>query len=327
MIYRYLTFLLAATLAASSLAATKSTKRKGGFQPPAEEESTPKPKPKSSSKTKTSGEKPDEEAPTGTPAKTKSKSKATTKSVSEDENAPTASPTPKPKSKSSKSKSTKPSAESTPKPEPKVSPSEEPKAAASTVETEKPTGNNGMLGPMVASLTTDSLSEFNQQPEWLQIIIKDALALSDRNLGYLFGSDNPSNGGMDCSGTIYYILRSHGFKDVPRDSGSQYGWLKNRGTLRTLADADAARFESRSLRPGDLLFWTGTYDVQREIPISHVMLFLGTEKKNGKPVMWGASDGRTYDGKQRYGVSVFDFRLPKAESKSKFVGFGQLPMP
>jgi hypothetical protein len=65
--------------------------------------------------------------------------------------------------------------------------------------------------------------------------------------------------------------------------------------------------------------------VNRDVPISHVMLYLGTEKATGKPVMWGASDGRSYGGKQRFGVSVFDFKLPRSESKSRFVGFGQLP--
>jgi cell wall-associated NlpC family hydrolase len=182
-----------------------------------------------------------------------------------------------------------------------------------------------MLGPTVASIVPESLAEMPQQPEWVQRLIRDALSLTAQNLGYLFGSADPAAGGMDCSGTIYYLLQKHGFKDVPRDSRGQYGWLIDKGTLRTVGEEQMSNFDYRALRPGDLLFWTGTYDVNRDVPISHVMLYLGTEKATGKPVMWGASDGRSYGGKQRFGVSVFDFKLPRSESKSRFVGFGQLP--
>jgi cell wall-associated NlpC family hydrolase len=186
-------------------------------------------------------------------------------------------------------------------------------------------GPRGLLGPTVASIEPESLVEMSQQPEWVQRLIREALNLTTQNLGYLFGSADPAAGGMDCSGTIYYLLQKHGFKDVPRDSRGQYGWLIDKGTLRTVDEEQMSTFDYRALRPGDLLFWTGTYSVNRDVPISHVMLYLGTEKATGKPVMWGASDGRSYGGKQRFGVSVFDFKLPRNESKSRFVGFGQLP--
>ena len=45
--------------------------------------------------------------------------------------------------------------------------------------------------------------------------------------------------------------------------------------------------------------------------------------------MIGSSDGRTYDGKQRWGVSVFDFKMPPppksgdAKISPVFVGYGQ----
>ena len=50
-------------------------------------------------------------------------------------------------------------------------------------------------------------------------------------------------------------------------------------------------------KPGDLLFWTGTYSVERDPPVTHTMIYLGEEKKSGKPIMVGASDGRTYEGR------------------------------
>ena len=70
--------------------------------------------------------------------------------------------------------------------------------------------------------------------------------------------------------------------------------------------------EFKELLPGDLMFWTGTYETGRDIPISHVMLYLGREKGRGKRIMFGASDGRSYNGIQRWGVSVFDFKMPQS---------------
>jgi hypothetical protein len=64
----------------------------------------------------------------------------------------------------------------------------------------------------------------------------------------------------------------------------------------------------------------------RKLPITHVMLYLGTRVKDGKPVIYGSSDGRSYEGQKRCGVSVFDFSLPKADdSKVEFYGYGAIP--
>ena len=85
-------------------------------------------------------------------------------------------------------------------------------------------------------------------------------------------------------------------------------------------------FELNDLRPGDLLFWMGTYDVQRDPPISHTMIYLGTEKATHKAVMVGSTDGRSYDGKSRWGVSVFDFKAnTQKKSRAAFVGYASIP--
>ncbi|NNM58873.1 MAG: hypothetical protein HKM04_03575 [Legionellales bacterium] len=55
-----------------------------------------------------------------------------------------------------------------------------------------------------------------------------------------------------------------------------------------------------------------------------MMLYLG-KNLAGKSLMFGASDGRTYEGIQRWGVSVFDFTLPSSSSKSHFLGFSCIP--
>ena len=170
-----------------------------------------------------------------------------------------------------------------------------------------------------------------RQPERVQRLITAALDLTKLNLTYTYGSAEPSNGGMDCSGTIYYLLHSQGFQDVPRDSSGQYVWARKQGRFFAVVSTKADSFEFKDLMPGDLMFWSGTYQVERDIPISHVMLYLGTEKRTGKRIMFGSSDGRSYDGIQRWGVSVFDFKMPKNDPNNTekrrvdFVGYARIP--
>ncbi len=182
-----------------------------------------------------------------------------------------------------------------------------------------------------ATVAPEEIAEFAAQPPKVQALITAALELTKLNLTYTYGSADPAQGGMDCSGTMYHVLREQGFKDVPRDSSGQYVWARKAGPFFAVVSKSAESFEFSQLLPGDLLFWTGTYETGREIPISHVMLYLGTEKKTKKRIMFGSSDGRSYAGVQRWGVSVFDFKMPKAgpanpeKSKVDFVGYGRIP--
>ena len=182
-----------------------------------------------------------------------------------------------------------------------------------------------------ATVEPGAIAEFATQPEGIQRLITSALELTKQNLTYTYGSSEPSNGGMDCSGTIFYLLHSQGFHDVPRDSSGQYEWARKHGQFFAVVSSKSDSFEFKDLLPGDLMFWTGTYQVERDIPISHVMLYLGTEKRTGNRIMFGASDGRSYNGHQRWGVSVFDFKMPKADSGDQdkrrvdFVGYARIP--
>jgi cell wall-associated NlpC family hydrolase len=181
-----------------------------------------------------------------------------------------------------------------------------------------------------ATIEPSQLADFAAQPVRVQELITAALDLTKLNLTYTYGSADPSAGGMDCSGTIYYLFRLQGLKDVPRDSSSQYVWARKQGQFFAVVSTLADSFEFKDLQPGDLMFWSGTYSTGRDVPISHVMLYLGREKKTGKSVMFGSSDGRTYNGVQRWGVSVFDFKMPKAdpanpEKRVDFVGYARIP--
>lgn len=211
-------------------------------------------------------------------------------------------------------------------------PKEAAPAPAKTVATPlaKPEDSTTTEGPaktrpkaVVTALRPGDLVEFDRQPERIRQIISAALAMTEMDLYYAYGSNNPKNGGMDCSGTIQYLLRSQGFRDAPRQADLIFSWSKEKGTL---IPANVHRIDApelKGLRPGDLLFWSGTYSINRSI--SHVMMYLGTEKATHLPVMFGASSGRTYHGESRHGVSVFDFKLPRPEEKARFEGYGPIP--
>jgi cell wall-associated NlpC family hydrolase len=181
------------------------------------------------------------------------------------------------------------------------------------------------------SLSPDAIEGYDTYPPKVRQILDAGLALAKQNLGYTYGSADPGNGGMDCSGFIYYVLNQNGFPDVPRDSSQQYVWVRKAGNFYAVLSRKEDSFEFDDLKPGDLLFWRGTYNIDRDPSITHTMIYLGREKRTNKRVMIGSSDGRTYDGKQRWGVSVFDFKMPPppksgdAKISPVFVGYGRIP--
>lgn len=180
-------------------------------------------------------------------------------------------------------------------------------------------------------LSPDDLLGFDDQPMRVQELIKAALDLTRQKLTYTYGSADPSKGGMDCSGAIYYLLTNQGFKDVPRDASGQYVWARKHGQFFAVVSKKADSFEFGDMLPGDLLFWNGTYNIQRDPPVTHTMIYLGVQRKRAQHVMWGSSDGRTYDGKPRWGVSIFDFKMPGADrnvlqpAKADFLGYARIP--
>lgn len=168
------------------------------------------------------------------------------------------------------------------------------------------------------------IPDYPTYPLVVQNLILKANHLTQMDLTYLYGSSDPKNKGMDCSGTIYYLLNQTTLYDVPRASNEMYSWLEKNGKIYKVTAHDFNSPEFSHLKPGDLLFWSGTYVVHRDVSITHVMLYLG-KNKNGERIMFGASDGRTYQGKKMWGVSVFDFKLPDGKGPQRFVGYGCIP--
>lgn len=189
---------------------------------------------------------------------------------------------------------------------------------------------------MVAPLDPDGLRDFDVNPVRVRELIEKSLALTHENLGYKFGSSDPAEGGMDCSGAIFHVLRAIGLDDVPRTASGQYVWARKADNFEAVVSRKMDSFELDGLRPGDLLFWTGTYATDRDPPVTHTMIYLGKLKSDGRDVMFGASDGRTYGGRKMWGVSVFDFTIPKARlspapgepppaAGSVFIGYAKIP--
>jgi hypothetical protein len=177
---------------------------------------------------------------------------------------------------------------------------------------------------ITATINPQELLGYDTYPQPVKNLIVEALALTKQNLTYQYGSANPASGGMDCSGTIYFLLKYFKVGAAPRPSNEIYTWVKNNGKLFAVTATDFTSTQFANLQPGDLLFWTGTYEIKRTPPITHVMIYLGKDQQR-RPLMIGASDGRSFKGNRMWGVSVFDFKLPPANSTSHFIGYSCIP--
>ncbi len=175
---------------------------------------------------------------------------------------------------------------------------------------------------ITTSIPLADLEKYPDYPRVIQKLILSATELSQEKLTYLYGSANPKNKGMDCSGTIHYLLKNANVTDVPRSAEEMFLWAEKKGNLYRISDKVFDSPEFSHLKPGDLLFWSGTYPTKSNI--SHVMIYLGKNKK-GQPLMFGSSNGRTYQHKKMWGVSVFDFQLSNDKSNARFIGYSCIP--
>ena len=308
--------------------------------------STPTPHPRKKKSTNATKEK----SPTPTPTSSKKSS------PTREETSPVSSVSPSAKKKRSPSPaeespsptprkagvSPTPSSTSSPHRKKKKSPTPEPFETPSTTPVEAPFPSgppSTEQSPLPAkkqhapnaTLLPNQIKGFENYPLKVQKLLTSALDLTTRDLDYKYGSADPANGGMDCSGFVYYVLKQNDVPGVPRDSSEQYVWLRQAHRFEAVLSEKDDSFELDDLKPGDLLFWTGTYSIQRDPPITHAMIYLGREKRTGNRVMVGASDGRVYQGESRFGVSVFDFKIQRRETNGDgklhptFIGYGHLP--
>ncbi len=176
-------------------------------------------------------------------------------------------------------------------------------------------------------LRTAELAEFDALSDARRKLIEAAFAVAWDNpwLPYRNAGSTPEDGGFDCSGSTYFVMRKAGLKPA-RSSRGQMAWLEEHGNLHAVAaearDLDHPSFAN--LKPGDLLFWARPTD-DGGMRVHHVAMYLGTEKKDGHPVMIGSTDGRSYRGQVANGYGVQDFRIPRADSPFKLIAYGPPP--
>jgi hypothetical protein len=186
-------------------------------------------------------------------------------------------------------------------------------------------------GTAAQIISSSEIAGYENYPAEVRQILDLGLSLATQNLGYKYNSADPANGGMDCSGFIHYVLSKSGVKDVPRDAHEQYSWVRKAGAFQAVPVQRNSTSALDALKPGDLLFWRSGYSVSRDLEITQTMLYLGREKGSNQRIMVGASEGRTYKGRPRSGVSVVDLKLGRVHSKktneprSTFVGYGPVP--
>jgi cell wall-associated NlpC family hydrolase len=267
-------------------------------------------------------------APTATPAKTPS-SEITPTPVAEQ---PIAAETPSPTARREASQFIEPVRPISPGPRTRFHVTASPAPAATSplpkaiaVPVGRPTA------PPAAAIAPNEIAGFETYPPEVRRVIDLALGLTRQNLGYKYGSADPVNGGLDASGFVYYVLSKSGIKDVPRDAREQYVWARKAGNFQAVLAHRDDTFELDALRPGDLLFWASGSSVSRDPDISYIMVYLGRDKATNQRIMIGASDGRTYKGQSRFGVSVFDFKVAQFGPRSRegaapvFVGYAHIP--
>lgn len=127
---------------------------------------------------------------------------------------------------------------------------------------------------------------------------------------------------MDCSNTARWLHRTVNGIDLPRTASEQYEYLRTRRKLwRVRPDSRSLR---KKLQPGDLLFWEHTYKPTRKPPVTHVMVYLGTDAA-GRMKMAGSQtssgpDIYTFTPEQKMGGYRF-FLFFRREGR--FVAYGR----
>lgn len=198
--------------------------------------------------------------------------------------------------------------------------------AAQTVEI--PAVKTGFGRP--ALISAADLTGFANLPEDRRKLIESAIALARDSpwLPYTTRGSEPSDGGFDCSGAMYFVMRRRNL-DPPRVAAAQFHWLEEKGRLHPVSVnvVNLDHPELRNLMPGDLLFWgrRGSAEAGVEVQVTHVAMFLGHESRDHRAVMINSTDGRSYRGVKANGYGVYDFRLPAAGSRISFIGYGTPP--
>ncbi|MCC5813826.1 MAG: C40 family peptidase [Leptospira sp.] len=145
-----------------------------------------------------------------------------------------------------------------------------------------------------------------------QELIRFARDMGSKNIKYAekwHPPDQSSAWVMDCSNTARYIYQRFFHFNLPRTSLDQYELAVKNGNFHSAVETESGIDSSKlanELRTGDILFWENTYNVNRNPPISHVMVYLGKNKSN-RMKMFGAGSKGTGEQTTDGGLDVYVF--------------------
>jgi hypothetical protein len=139
--------------------------------------------------------------------------------------------------------------------------------------------------------------------------------LAKQHLHYVYGSEDLTRGGLDCSAFTRLVFKQAAALELPEQADWQFEYVRLHGVIWDAASS----WTPDLLQPGDLVFFAGKKKVDRISQISHVMIYCG----HGL-VVGAQGEGRQADG-SRPGVGYFRFRVrpPRGitgESGERFVG-------
>jgi cell wall-associated NlpC family hydrolase len=143
---------------------------------------------------------------------------------------------------------------------------------------------------------------------------------------------------MDCSNTTRYLYKVTAGIQLPRTASDQYYYLHLQGKAWDVPQNSMGMVDGnylrQNLKPGDLLFWENTYRPERQPPITHVMVFLGTNEQ-GQWIMAGSQNSSGGEHNRRNGgPDIYVFRpsqpcggystwLGMVHHRGRFCAFGR----
>ena len=174
--------------------------------------------------------------------------------------------------------------------------------------------------------------------EWGYKFTLAARSLGDRGIDYNDDWRPPGERSawvMDCSNTSRWLYKTVAGIALPRTASDQYYYLHQQGKAWDVPQDDYGlpdvAYLQRNLKPGDLLFWENTYRPERSPPITHVMVFLGTNER-GQWIMAGSQGSGGEHGRRDGGPDVYVFRPSQpcggytswfVHHKGRFCAFGR----
>ncbi len=151
--------------------------------------------------------------------------------------------------------------------------------------------------------------------DWGSRFLQEARALGNEGIEYDEDWRPPGESQswtMDCSNTTRYLYKVTTGIELPRTASDQYYYLHLQGKAWDVPQLSNGivdtEFLRQNLKPGDLLFWENTYRPERQPPITHVMVFLGTNSR-GEWIMAGSQTSRGGEHNRRNGgPDIYVFR-------------------